>query len=282
MKSLGAFVFTLLLCLPLVSAARADEPDTSTRLTLALRQATLVQSMRASTCFAMGGIDQDRQGALALEHADSYGTTLAALRDGHDWLGLSPARNADDVAAVATAETVWRDFRPAVDQIIAGDLHSVVMRQIMRDADPTVDSATRLSGHFFDTLDMPASGPHIRQAAQLAAHYRMLTQRALGEMCFVLFDLGGAPMRSRLLETLSDIDQSFALLSEGGTDIAPPPSARVSRNLRTAHLFWSKMRPTIVAVQSDTMPDALTVQKMLKLNKSVLKQLDQAVDGYIG
>ncbi|MEL7125201.1 MAG: hypothetical protein AAGK30_03175 [Pseudomonadota bacterium] len=268
----------LVLCWP--QSVRAD--DGAARVSLALRQATLIHSMRAATCFAMAGIDAGQQGALALEHADTYGTTLGALRDGHDWLGLAPTEDPDTIAAIAASEAVWRGFRPAIDQIIAGDLHSVVMRQIMRDTDATVESATTMAAHFLDSAAPPDRSVAVRQAAELAAHHRMLTQRALGEMCYVLFDLGGAAMPSRLERTLDEIAHSYAVLSAGSDTVAAPPSARIARNLRTAHLFWSKMRPTIEAARSDTPPDALTVQKMLKLNRSVLKQLNQAIDGYIG
>ena len=81
---------------------------------------------------------------------------------------------------------------------------------------------------------------------------------------------------------MEEADQTYALLTSGALDIVPAPSARVTRNMRTANLFWGKMRPTIDAVQDTQMPDAVAVQKMLKLNQSVMKQLNQAVAGYIG
>ena len=278
----GAFVFAVLSVLPLAGVARADPDDTAVRLTVSLRQLALVQTMRAATCFAMGGVDADRQAALALEQADTYETTLTGLRDGHDWLGLSPTRDPDDVAVIAATEAVWRAYRPAVYQIVSGDLHSVVMRQIMRDADQTVVSAEQLAGHFLETLEAADISPDRRAAAMLAARFQMLTQRALAETCFVLFDLGGAETRDRLTRTLEEADQTYALLTSGALDIVPAPSARVTRNMRTANLFWGKMRPTIDAVQDTQMPDADAVQKMLKLNQSVMKQLNQAVAGYIG
>ena len=261
--------------------ARADTGDRVARVTLSLRQATLIQSMSAAACFAMGGIDPGRLGAQAMEHADTYSTTLTALRDGHEWMGLESTQEPRDLTAIAVSAAEWRGYRPAIDQIIAGDLHSVVMRQIIRDTGPTVAAANHLSSHFLHTLELPGAATELRAAAQLAAHSRMLTQRALVEMCFVLFDIGGAGMRARLVGTMDEITDSFARLGAGDPQIAEPPTARVSRNLRTAQLFWSKMAPTINATTSDTPPDALAVQKMLKLNRSVLKQLDQAVAGYV-
>lgn len=261
-------------------SADAETADTAKRVTLALRQATLVQSMGGAACFAMAGLDADRNATLALEHADSYNTTLVGLRDGHDWLGLEPVRDPQHLTAIAATQNIWQGFRPAIYQLIAGDMHSAVMRQIMRDTDGTVDASNALATHFLATLDVAGLGAGTQQAAQRAAATRMLTQRALREMCFVLYDLGGTDMRNRFAATLDEIDAAFAMVSNGSGEVAPPPNARVARNLRTAQLFWGKMRPTLDAVLGPSPPDAMAVQKMLKLNRSVIKQLDQAVEGY--
>ena len=277
-----ALAFAMILTFVLVVPPAAHASDATKRITLALRQATLVQSMGAAACFAMGGIDTSRKAAQALEHADTYDTTLIALRDGHDWLGLMPVNDARDLAAIATATETWRGFRPAVYQIVAGDLHSVVMRQLMQDTDSTVDSSNALAHHFLETLDLQKVAADQQAAAQLAAHTRMLTQRALREMCLILFDLGGAEMPMQLDSTLAEIDAAFKTVSAGAAGVAPPNNARVARNLRTAELFWSKMRPTLEGARDNDTPDPIAVQKMLKLNKSVLKQLDQAIEGYFG
>ena len=256
--------------------------ETATRLTLALRQATLLHSMNAAACFAMGGIDADRQRAIAVELVDSYSTALTAFRDGHDWLGLSGTRDPGDLAAIDDAAAAWHTYRPAVEQIVAGDLHAVVMRQVMRDASPTADRANRLATYFVETAFPTDLDAAQRAAAVLASQYRMLTQRALTEMCFVLFDLGSDTMRDRLGLTMGAIDASITQLTQGDTRTAPPPTDRVARNMRTAQVFWDKMRETIDAVRHDTPLDPADVRKLLKFNRAVLKQLDQAVAGYFG
>lgn len=271
-------VVTVLAGLPGVSVAQ----DTVPRITLALRQATLVHSMNAAACFSIGGIDADQQRARAVELADTYDTSLAAFRDGHDWLGLAPTSDPDDLDAIALAHTHWRAYRPAVDQIIAGDLHSVVMGQIMRDTGPTANDANRLAIHFLEAAPLDGISDAQRAAGQLAAEYRMLTQRALTEMCFVHFGLGRHMMRRRLGMTMDAIEASITQLKFGNARVALPPTPRVERNLRTAQLFWDKMRVTIDAVRYQDPIEDEAVVKMLKLNKSVLKQLDQAVAGYFG
>ncbi|WP_415920371.1 hypothetical protein [Tateyamaria sp. SN6-1] len=278
MQTLLRVCAMMLACaLPQVTFGASDD---GARVALALRQATLVQGMSASACFAMGGVDAQRQGARALELSDTYRTTLGALRDGHDWLGLTPVSDASSLAAIETASHVWRGYVPSIRQIIAGDLHSVVMRHIMIETDLVTDSANSLAAHFLDnSADLKLSEDAAR-AAQAAASVRMLTQRALREGCYVRFALGGDEMRTQLVHTLRQIDTLFVRLAEGDAELAPPPDARVARNFRTAQLFWSKMRPTLDAMHAGEAVDDITVQKMLKLNTSVLKQMDQAVDGY--
>lgn len=271
----------LLAPLPLVAnPADADQVrDRAARVTLAARQAALLHSMSMSVCFSIGGLDAKRMASQALEQADTYDTVLHGLRDGQQWMNLLAEQNPVHLDAIAHTDDAWHRFEPAIRQLVAGDWHSVVMRQSVHQVGPTSDRANALAVHYLtsfgaDLIDAPGAA-----AMTLASRYRMLSQRALAEMCYIHFELG-LPTE-RLRQTLQEMDAAQDILRAGGTGVAPPPNGRVARNLRTAVLFWGKMRPTLDQVAMGASVPEADLQKVLKFNRSVLKQLDQAVAGYI-
>ena len=264
----------------LAAPLRAAE-DGATRISLAIRQETALQSIGTSACFAMGGVDARRQGDAAIEQMDSYRTVLEGFREGHEWMGLAPTTDPEQLTAIAYAEEVWQAYEPAVHQILANDLHSVVVQQILADKSGTIVSAVALTSAFVRFFGADVTGADMIGALRLAGHYRTLTQRALREMCFVYFDIGGQAKRDALRATLEELDATMQRLTNGDTGIVPPPNARIERNFRTANLFWDRMRPTIEAVLTDAPPSPDDIAKALKFNESVLKQLNQAVDGYL-
>ncbi|MEL7098243.1 MAG: hypothetical protein AAGM84_05375 [Pseudomonadota bacterium] len=229
----------------------------------------------------MGGIDPDRQADAALEAVDRYGTALAAFSDGHEWMGIAPPSDPADLSRIATVQTAWAAYAPAYHQILAGDRHAVIMSQILRGIDPAVESASTLASYF---ISAEPGGeivdPSVVPALRLAARQRLLIQRALRQMCLIHVGLAGPPMRVALIDTLAHIRIGAERLASGNGDVVEPPDARIARNLRTADLFWSKMRPAIKAVASGAGTSNDDIAKVLKFNKSVQKQLVQAVDGY--
>ncbi|MEO0936826.1 MAG: hypothetical protein AAFY38_01585 [Pseudomonadota bacterium] len=255
------------------------QADARKRVTLALSQPALVEAMGASACFAMGGIDAHRQSAAALEAVERFGTTLTAFAEGHEWMGLEPATRPDDLRLIHEAQAEWAAYAPAFHQTLAGDLHAVVMAQLLAGTKPTAARSTALAEHFI-TAAPDAVAADLIPALRMAANQRVLTQRALRQMCLVHIGLAGDPMRAALHQTLDRIAAAAAQLAEGDADISAPPDGRVARNLRTADLFWSKLRPTLDAVAAGAPTSDMDITKALKLNKSVQKQLTQAIDGY--
>ncbi|MEM6312323.1 MAG: hypothetical protein AAF754_20050 [Pseudomonadota bacterium] len=257
------------------------QKDRATRIDLALRQSTVIQSMTQSACFAMGGIDVDRSSNTALLELDTYATVLIGFREGHEWLGLLPETNPDMLFKIRTTNRVWDRYRPAIQQIVAQDRHSVVMDQILTLNAQVIEESNSLARHFLSEFGEEVFSLEMISALHLASHHRMLSQRAMKELCYIRFGLGGSGMRSRLQATLAEFSAAGLALVNGASGVQPPPNARIKRNYRTAALFWSKIQPTFDIVLADKIPGDAELISALKLNASVLKQLNQAVGGYL-
>lgn len=275
-------VWGLLIPGVLVASNTDDQrKDKATRIDLALRQSTVIQSMTQSACFAMGGIDVDRSSTTALLELDTYATVLTGFREGHQWLGLLPETNADMLFKISTTNRVWDRYRPAIQQIVAQDRHSVVMDQILTLNAQVIDESNSLAHYFLSEFGDEVFPADLIGALHLASHHRMLSQRAMKELCYIRFGLGGLGMRDRLKATLEEFSAAGLALLNGASGVPPPPNARIKRNYRTAALFWSKIQPTFETVLADHIPGDAELISALKLNASVLKQLNQAVGGYL-
>lgn len=274
-----------LLCAALVVGparwAGADElRNKSQKINVALKQSTLLESMTQTACFAMSGLQRRENRSEALDQIDSFGTALAGLREGHEWLGLRPETHPAALQGLGVADQSWTRFRPVIQQLVNGDNHSVVVQQLLSDSSPAQHITNALSQEMIKAHGHDLS---VRMQTGLfeAAAHRMRVQRSLSELCFVMNGIGGAQMADRLTQTLSQIDAGFTYLAEGNGTIPKAPNARVQRNLRTAALFWGKMRPNFDLALSGQGISEATLRKTLKFNKSVLKQLNQAVEGYL-
>ncbi len=272
-------------CLGTSVIAAASENDAAQRaldkIALAVRQATLLESMTHAACFSMGGLADARTADTALEHLDRFGTVLAGLRDGHEWLGLPPEDDPETRAMIEDALIEWHAYRPVILQITNGDYHSIVVRQMMQDRALVQQDAIALATHIMARIGSGLIDPQFAASLTAAAAHTARSQRAFTELCFVLNGVGGSNMRQRLTETVQAFDAGFARLSDGDAGLPAAPNDRIKRNLRTAKLFWSKMRPVFDDAAAGRTVDPAALKKALKFNASVLKQLGQAEQGYL-
>lgn len=254
--------------------------DSAVRISLSLRQAALIETITAATCFAMGGIDAQRQKSVALEGLERYGTVLTAFREGHKYLYLSPLPKTADASTLVWAEDTWQAYAPSLQQIIAGDLHTIVMRHVLTDREETVLTAIAVSSDVMKDHGNNVLASGALPALRLVGHLQLLTQRAVRQSCYVHFGLGGADLPQTLRATLNEITTIFARLSSEGDVGATLPNARIARNIKTAGMLWGRVAPAIALILDDPAIDHTAIAKMLKMNGSVLKQINQGIDGF--
>ena len=280
-KRILALLFGLVL-LP-TSAWSSDEAvrNQIERIKLSLRQAALVETMTSAACLKMGGVDADTASNSALDDLDTYATVLTAFRSGHEWLGVLPENDPAMLTRLTALDRVWAQYHPAVEQLVAGDYHTVVVAQLLTENARISEASQTLAGAYIAHYGSDKINPDLGRSLEFAARHLMLSQRIIKEMCFVHFGIGGTAMPSALRQSIAAFDAGFADLSEGTKDVPSPPNARVTRNLRTAALFWKKMKAVADPLASGETVSTTDLQKALKMNKSVLKQLNQALESYL-
>ncbi len=280
--SIRVFGYVLAM-ITLSSALFADESlrNKMERIKLSLRQPTLIQTMTSSACMTMGGIDAQSASNAALDDLDTYKTVIASFSDGHEWLGLLPENDTVILGQLDALGEVWSRYRPAVQQLVAGDYHAVVMSQLLTQNDEMTEASNALAAKFIAHYGSDAVDADVGRALQQAAHHMMLSQRSIMEMCYAYFGIGGAEMPRQLAGTIQAVDTGFADLSAGAADGSFTPNARVKRNLRTAALFWDRVKTAAEPLARGEAIAQEDLEKALKMNKSVLKQLNQALESYL-
>lgn len=279
---LGIVVALLLASVAFSSASAGTDAlrNKTQKLNISLKQATLLEGMAQTACFVMSGVDRNQVRTEALEYVDGFDTALTGLRAGHEWLGLLPEQNPDALAQLAQADAQWHGFKPVIQQIVYGDYHSVVVQQLLTGSAPARLQASALSAQMIAVYGGALSEAERVGLVEASAH-RMRTQRALTQLCFFLNKIGGAETKRSLQATLAEIEAGFTHLSDGTGPLLEAPNGRVKRNLRTAALFWKKISAEIETALASGSADPAVIRKALKLNKSVLKQLNQAVEAYL-
>jgi len=262
-------------------ASSTEERNQIERIKLSLRQATLIQTMTSSACLTMGGFDTKSASNAALDDLDTFKTVLAAFHAGHEWLGLLPETDSAVLAQVSNVDAVWNRYRPAVEQLVAGDHHTVVISQLLSQTATISEASNALAAAFITHYGSRTVERDLGRALEEAARHMMLSQRVVKEICYAHFGLGGAGLPAELRRTIQTVDAGFTELSEGSARVPAPPNARVKRNLRTAALFWDKVKSVAEPLANGETVTKADLQKALKMNKSVLKQLNQALESYL-
>lgn len=280
MRDIWGFLGAIAVSAFCLSPIAANAQTVSQKVNIALKQATLLEGLSQNACFAMSGLNQAQARADALELLDGFSTALAGLREGHQWLDLLPETDPGVIGELDKSDASWNSLRPAIQQLVNKDYHSVVIYQFLKNQPLALAQARGLADKIIDAHGA-ALLPDDRVGLREAAAHRMRTQQVLRELCFVINEIGGAEMKVALAQTVSRIDARFVTLSEGGEGVPAAPNARIKRNLRTAALFWDKMRPGLDVVLRGEVLAEPELAKLLKLNRSVLKQLNQAVEGYL-
>ena len=243
----------------------------------------LSQRMAAASCLALAGVDSDNRAKVAqTAHAD-FSRTLTALRFGDPELDLPVEQNADIVAALAEVDTIWASYGPAVQQLSHGDLHSIVVAQLMdlnlpalKLSNAAVQEITRAYGA--GVID-PASAKTI----DIAGRQRMLSQKMMKEACFVAIGLNAASNQEHLDTTVALFDASLSKLIHGddAAGVTAPPSRAVLVQLQKVETYWEQFRLGLSLVEPNSPMSRADLAALADQSDRVLREMHQAVLLYV-
>ena len=232
-----------------VQAAEDAEAASRAKINLSGRQRMLTQRMTAATCLATAGADRAHRIEVARASHMDFDKALHGLQHGDASLGLPNETNAAVLAAFAEVEAVWSVLGPAVQQLVAGDNHSIVLGQLLRLNLPALKTSNAAVQEIVAAYGGGDLDPALARAIDVAGRQRMLSQKMMKEACFVSIGLGAEASAQALLGTIDLFANSLLQLQRGDSDagIAPPPTPDVAQQLRAVEALWGDYRTGLIA-----------------------------------
>ena len=278
----AASLVLALICFPLgLLADDRESYNNLKRIKLSLQKEALVLKMTHAACYAVGGLNPARKKALALDLMENYDATLTSFRDGAATIGVLPETEADVLMQIDALEAVWEEYRTAMQQVVSGDHHALIVGQMLSSYTELADASSQLAAGFIDHYGAEAVDEDLGRALRLSARQAMLSQRMIKEMCYVHFGVGGKVMAHHLRETVKAVDAGFAALMDGDATVPSPPNTRVEDNLRAAQEMWGDVRTLAQAIADGATTQDEQIAAALEQNIQVLQYLQRAKEGYL-
>lgn len=278
--ALSALWFGIMQASPVLPNTATDQDraqEAAVRINVAGRQRMLTQRMAKALCFAMSGVDTERQSEIAFLAANEFQNALDALTTGSDALGLAPEPSVDIRDALEEVRRLSQPLTASVMQIVSGDRHSVAVRLVIERNEPTleqmdatVDKIVRAAG----TLSGDSA-----TTVNLAGRQRMLTQRIAKDLCFAAIDVNRDASLPTLNKSVALFDTTLTQLINGDAraGLLPPGTPRIAAHLDTVKAKWDEILPALEALPSA--PD-LGDAEMLRFAEdldAILDEMNMAV-----
>lgn len=252
-------------------------------MNLAGRERMLTQQLTRNACFVMAGVAPERFAQRTEDNVKDFDRVLIGLRDGDAELGLLPETDPGVLAALDEIEALWDQFRPAAQQISAGDFHTIPMQQLV-----SLNMATLKQMHetvmtmadIYTNDNMP---PDLLKTVAVAGRQRMLSQKVSKEVCFKIIGLDGLGAPELVDATIQEFDDAMALLMTGSeaNGILPPPNDATLAQLQVTNATWQEFKQLVTDIRDDADVPEETKIRLSNLSDQVLKEMNAAVQLYV-
>ncbi|MEO1314666.1 MAG: type IV pili methyl-accepting chemotaxis transducer N-terminal domain-containing protein, partial [Pseudomonadota bacterium] len=211
--------------LGLPNAALADTSLLAQRrIVMAGRQRMLTQRMSRAVMFMALDIEAKRSLSILRRSHETFGTSLAVLRDGDAEQGLPPEDDPSVTQPLAAVDAYWAAFSTQVGQILDAEsvtdfnipIIATLNLSLLEAADDVVKSMVLAYGQ--KQLDQG-----LAVAINIAARQRMLTQKIAKEAGLIGLGFEVETNTAQLDETIKLFEASLSALMTGLPTITLPP-----------------------------------------------------------
>ena len=255
------------------------------KINLAGRQRMLTQRMTAATCLNLSGGDALYE-RVARDAHDEFNSVLNGFLNGDPALRLAAETEPSVRAAFAAVAAEWTVLGVALQQILAGDLHTVVLSQMVQSNVPALTKSNAAVQALVAVNDNAPDADPMAQTVNVAGRQRMLSQKMMKELCFVVIGLGADAAMEDLRVTMGSFDAALANLLSGdaGTGLVAPPTPKLRAQLRKVEGLWLRYKEaieaTLTAASAETLPRP-ELDHAAALSSKVLVEMHAAVLLYV-
>lgn len=251
--------------------------EISERINIAGRQRMLTQRMTKAACFAMAGIDQSHQRAIAEEATAEFSSNLAELLDGGD--RFSGSTNPEIRDALNEVYALSLPLTRAVNQIVAGDKHTIVVSQMLTQNLPTLLRMDQTVSMIEKSGAKGALPADVASTINQAGLQRMLSQRMSKDLCLSYIGLKTDDSRQEFKEGIEHFDRTLEGMFKGAPDLGvlAAPTPAIESQLRVVSRYWAKVHGEMDRVAAGVKQELPTLLETAEKLDLILEEMDKVV-----
>ncbi|MGB0499112.1 MAG: type IV pili methyl-accepting chemotaxis transducer N-terminal domain-containing protein [Rubricella sp.] len=259
--------------------------EVTRKVNIAGRQRMLSQRMAKASCMIAAGVDEGTHYDQLTQAYDLFVRSDDALRYGNADMGLGPEQRRAVMRALERIDTPWAGYSRIVEGVIEegsierGEvaLVSEASVEVLRLMNMAVNQTARSYG---DSLpDVPLA---LTITIDVAGRQRMLSQRAMKELC-LLHVTGDAATYGPMLEsTMNVFDLSLTALQEGFADVGvmAAPNEEIAAQLAHVRELWTPIFAEFSEAVAEGSVDFEELSLLAQTSDVLLREMNTAVGMY--
>ncbi|QPH53286.1 type IV pili methyl-accepting chemotaxis transducer N-terminal domain-containing protein [Pontivivens ytuae] len=269
------------------SNAPVTAEEAAYRVNVAGRQRMLSQRMAKAACLASTGIATETHLSQLDAAYDLFQRSDAALRVGDPDFNLPAERYQSVLTALSEIDGPWRAYGRMIDTTIADG--SIEEERLMVLDAASVEVLDRMNAAVNRTARAYGdAGPRVPLAltvtVDIAGRQRMLTQRAVKEVCLMQVADNPQDYADRLTRTVEIFDLSLAALQNGLPDagVLAAPNEEIAGQLAEVDRQWQAVHGIFDRAAAGEVLDADTLADLADRVEPLLAAMHAAVGMYEG
>lgn len=246
------------------------------------RQRMLSQRMSAASCLAMAGVDAERRRTVASDAHAEFQRVLTALQHGDDEWGVAAETEEQVLSSLHTVGEVWNEVGPSILQLSVGDLHTVVLNQMVGGNVPLLQSSNAVVQDLVQLYGAGVIDAERAKTIDIAGRQRMLSQRMMKEACLLAVGVRIEQTADSLKSTMALFQTSLADLLHGnaGVGVLTPPNAEIKTQLQKVQGLWEAYQTGLSLIEADSEASRLTLGDLANQSDLLLAEMNLAVGLY--
>ena len=241
----------------------------ATKINVSDIQRMLVQKMVKESLLVTLDVDAEKNKTHSKASAERFETILIGLQTSDEALDLTEVKNKKVLAQVTTVSALWDDFKATTETKIDIDAITAKSLPLLKALDTLVDMYGSYCGENLNQL---------ANIINLSGRQRLLTQKMTTEFLLIASENDKTANQAQLKKTMQHFDSMLTSLAKGDKQQKLPVTSdkAILEQLDKVQTEWGDFKSLLEAADTSK----ATLQKVAKMNLSVLAAMDKTVEMY--
>jgi len=249
--------------------------ELAVQINLSGKQRMLTQKMSKESFLVALKVEPDKNRENLKKTMALFERTLIGLKKGDEGLRLAVAPNDRIAAQLDVVMGLWKEFKPLVARVAAGEADRKVLEEIarrnlplLREMNKAVKMFEKVSGA--DTAELAV-------VINLSGRQRMLTQKMSKEFLLMALKIDPEANRENLKKTMALFDRTLKGLLDGDEEQGLPGTKEehIRKQLKKVMALWADFAPLL---NKPATPE--TLKAVAEKNLPLLAEMNRAVKMY--